>query len=170
LLGHGAPLVGVIEGQSGYCIPVKDAAWQAPRPLREVISYSTALSPLMARKARGGHDGSYISQEKIMGQTSTSTAIGNGPGNDSSGQSQQATGGSGGEQLTHDMKDTNTDQPVTKPAGNRQSAQEGSEGSAATASNRTAQDTRSRQAGSTGTGLGARETGGNQDEFDMPKE
>jgi len=92
-----------------------------------------------------------------MGQTAIGT------GNDSSPPSQQETGGNGGEQLTHDMKDSNTDQP----AGKRQSAEPGS---AATASNRTAQDTRSQQAGSTGTGLGARETGGNQDEFDMPKE
>jgi hypothetical protein len=111
---------------------------------------------LMTRRRACANMVAYF-KETAMGQT----AIGS--GNDSSPPSQQKTGGNGGEQLTHDMKDTNTDQPASK----RQSAEPGS---AATASNRTAQDTRSQQAGSTGTGLGAKQTGGNQDEFDMPKE
>lgn len=99
--------------------------------------------------------------------TSPNTSVGNSAGNDSSTQSQQATGGNGGDQLTQNTADTRSDQPVSAPAGNRQAGQPDSD---ATASNRTAQDTRAKQAGSTGTGLGAAETGGNQDEFDMPKE
>jgi hypothetical protein len=43
-------------------------------------------------------------------------------------------------------------------------------GSAATASTRGPQDTRSRQAGGTATGLGAPETGANQSPSDFPKE
>lgn len=97
----------------------------------------------------------------------TTTSVGNGSGNDSSPQSQQSTGGNGGEQLTQNNAEQRTDQPVKAPAGNRQAGQPDTD---ATASNRTAQDTRGNQAGSTGTGLGAAETGGNQDEFDMPKE
>lgn len=89
------------------------------------------------------------------------------PGNPS----QRETGGSGGAQLTHGINDTNSDAKIdprlTSADGNRQSDQSGSD---ATAANRTAQDTRANQAGSTGTGLGAAQTGGNQDEFDMPKE
>lgn len=102
-----------------------------------------------------------------MSASSHTTSVGNGPDNDSSKQSQQATGGNGGAQLTQSNAEQRADQPVSAPAGNRQAGQQGSD---ATASNRTAQDTRGDQAGSTGTGLGAAETGGNQDEFDMPKE
>jgi hypothetical protein len=124
--------------------------------LRKAVSYKATLVLLMTLRPSRAMMVAYF-KETAMGQTAIGT------GNDSSPPSQQETGGNGGEQLTHDMKDTNTNQP----AGNRQSAEPGS---AATASNRTAQDTRSQQAGSTGTGLGAKETGGNQDEFDMPKE
>jgi hypothetical protein len=99
-----------------------------------------------------------------------STSVGNGAGNDSSAPSQQATGGNGGAQLTHNIDDTGTGERVDPPAGSRQSATPAGAATAATAANRTAQDTRSDQAGSTGTGLGAAQTGGNQDEFDMPKE
>lgn len=110
-----------------------------------------------------------------MQSNDTSTSVGNSPRNDSSAPSQQASGGSGGEQLTHSSvketgetrHDARTDQPISAPEGNRQASQPASD---ATAANRTAQDTRAKQAGSTGTGLGAAETGGNQDEFDMPKE
>jgi len=101
--------------------------------------------------------------------TSPSTSVGNGTDNDTSNASQQSTGGNGGDQLTQSNAEQRSDQPVSAPEGNRQ-AQPGQPDSDATASNRTAQDTRSNQAGSTGTGLGAAETGGNQDEFDMPKE
>ncbi|MDB5960015.1 MAG: hypothetical protein JWP59_1309 [Massilia sp.] len=105
-----------------------------------------------------------------MTSPSNTTSVGNGPDNDTKPRSQQATGGSGGDQLTQsnaENKDASrSDQPIAAPAGNRQA---GGPASDATASNRTAQDTRSDQAGSTGTGLGAAETGGNQ-EFDLPKE
>ena len=99
-----------------------------------------------------------------------STSVGSGAANDSSAPSQQATGGSGGAQLTHNISDTGTDQRVDKPDASRQATGAGNVASAATAANRTAQDTRGDQAGSTGTGLGAAQTGGNQDEYDMPKE
>jgi hypothetical protein len=106
-----------------------------------------------------------------MTSPSNTTSIGDGPDNDTKPRSQQATGGNGGEQLTQsnalDKDDSRSDQPIAAPAGNRQAASPSSD---ATASNRTAQDTRGDQAGSTGTGLGAPETGANQDEFDMPKE
>jgi hypothetical protein len=101
--------------------------------------------------------------------TSPSTSVGNGPDNDTSPPSRQATGGNGGDQLTQSNAEKRSDQPISAPEGNRQ-AQPGQPDRDATASNRTAQDTRGNQAGSTGTGLGAAETGGNQDEFDMPKE
>lgn len=103
-----------------------------------------------------------------MNTSGPNTSVGAGAGNDQAPQSQQESGGSGGEQLTHNINDTPdmarkeaTAVPVKRPA---------TPGGAATALNRTAQDTRGNQAGSTGTGLGATETGGNQDEFDMPKE
>lgn len=97
-----------------------------------------------------------------MSNPGHTTSVGN--ENDSSPSSQQATGGNGGAQLTQSNAETRADPASAKPAERRQA------GSDATAINRTAQDTRPEQAGSTGTGLGAAETGGNQDEFDMPKE
>jgi hypothetical protein len=97
----------------------------------------------------------------------TTTSVGNSAGNDNAPQSQQATGGNGGDQLTQNTGAIRRDQSNTAPAGNRQAGQPQTD---ATAANRTAQDTRSEQAGSTGTGLGAAEVGGNHDEYDMPKE
>lgn len=99
-----------------------------------------------------------------------STSVGAGPGNDSMGGSQKASGGSGGEQLTRSLHDTHSDAPSTPvdliddatPV-----APEGA-GSASTAATRGAQDTHSAQAGSTPTGLGAPETGANQQVSDLP--
>lgn len=102
-----------------------------------------------------------------MTTSNTTTSVGNSAGNDNAPQSQQATGGNGGEQLTQNTGNIRRDQADTAEAGNRQSGQPKTD---ATAANRTAQDTRGNQAGSSGTGLGAAEVGGNQDEFDMPKE
>ena len=111
-----------------------------------------------------------------MANSVPNTSVGAGRANDQAPQSQQETGGSGGQQLTHDINDTPDMGPNTAASpGNQQSGSQSARqseaaGSAATAANRTAQDTRGNQAGSTGTGLGAAQTGGNQDEFDMPKE
>ena len=110
-----------------------------------------------------------------MNHSVPDTSVRDGPDNDRAPQSQQASGGSGGEQLTHNINDTpdmRGSDSQAQPPGNRQSAGKdgGAPDSAATAANRTFQDTRGNQAGSTGTGLGAAQTGGNQDEFDMPKE
>ena len=99
-----------------------------------------------------------------------STSVGAGPGNDSMSGSQKGSGGSGGEQLTRSLEDTGSDAPSTKvdlideatPV-----APEGA-GSAATAATRGPQDTHSQQAGSTPTGLGAPETGANQQVSDLP--
>jgi hypothetical protein len=85
----------------------------------------------------------------------------------------QETGGSGGEALT---KPNNAEAapraPVSPEAGQRQrtggAAEPEGAGSDATAINRGYQDTRSRQASPGSTGLGAPETGGNQDERDLP--
>jgi hypothetical protein len=84
----------------------------------------------------------------------------------------QETGGSGGEALT---KPNNAEAapraPVSPEAGQRQrtggAAEPEGAGSDATAINRGYQDTRSSQASPGDTGLGAPETGGNQDEADL---
>ena len=76
------------------------------------------------------------------------------------------TGGSGGPALTKPRPE----EEAPSARGNRQRASdddaEGA-GTAATAINRGYQDTRSRQASPGSTGLGAPETGGNQDEDDL---
>jgi hypothetical protein len=81
------------------------------------------------------------------------------------------TGGSGGDALTKPRREETAPLSGTRQsgdAGNRQADEhtEG-EGTAATAINRGYQDTRSRQSGPQKTGLGAPETGGNQDEGDL---
>lgn len=107
-----------------------------------------------------------------------SQSVGPGPGDDRRGGlpgedgSQKETGGSGGEQLTRNLEDTGSADPmmpVDAGMDNKLPEPEGA-GTAATASTRGAQDTHSNQAGSTGTGLGARETGANQSASDFPKE
>jgi len=84
----------------------------------------------------------------------------------------QETGGSGGEQMT---KPKNAEAapraPVSSEAAQGQQQGDASQpegaGSDATAINRGYQDTRSSQASPGDTGLGAPETGGNQDEADL---
>lgn len=107
-----------------------------------------------------------------------SQSVGPGPGDDRRGGlpgadgSQKETGGSGGEQLTRNLEDTGSADPmmpVDAGMNNKLPEPEGA-GIAATAATRGAQDTRSNQAGSTGTGLGAPETGANQSASDFPKE
>lgn len=83
------------------------------------------------------------------------------------------TGGSGGDALTL-PKDLEAAPraPVSGEAAQRQQQGGGDEpegaGSAATAIGRGPQDTRSEQASPGSTGLGTPETGGNQDESDLP--
>lgn len=107
-----------------------------------------------------------------------SQSVGPGPGDDRRGGlpgpdgSQKETGGSGGEQLTRSLEDTGSADPmmpVDAGMNNKLPEPEGA-GTAATAATRGPQDTHSSQAGSTGTGLGAKETGANQSASDFPKE
>jgi hypothetical protein len=84
------------------------------------------------------------------------------------------TGGSGGRPLTQPRPEEEALSPrgasqsgaVGNRQGNPDDEAEGA-GTAATAINRGYQDTRSRQASPGSTGLGAPETGGNQDEDDL---
>jgi hypothetical protein len=104
-----------------------------------------------------------------------STSVRVGPANDLQGGprdrdgSQRASGGSG---LTRSLEDTGSAAPV-EPADEQTEApddvgaQVEAEGNAVTATNRGPQDTRSRQAGSVETGLGAPETGANQGPDDL---
>ena len=101
-----------------------------------------------------------------------SQSVGAGQENDSGGQSQRDSGGSG--QLTRNLEDADGEAPSTPaeligyaaPKGAGTVVPEGA-GTAATASTRGAQDTRASQAGSTSTGLGAPETGANQQASDL---
>lgn len=83
--------------------------------------------------------------------------------------SQRASGGSGGSQLTRGLDDTRSGAPSGAVGAAGDAAEEApeGEGSAVTAATRGAQDTHSRQAGSTPTGLGAPETGANQAPGDL---
>ena len=82
-------------------------------------------------------------------------------------ETQAETGGSGGAQLTHshgDDQDGSQDKSQAdsagKPAGDTDSdVQSGARG---------ALDTRPEQGGGTGTGIGSRESGGNQSQDDLP--
>ena len=78
------------------------------------------------------------------------------------------TGGSGVNQQSED-KDQQAAPGSGRPAdpGSRQGAEPEGAGTAATATARGAQDTRSSQAGRLPTGLGTPETGANQDERDL---
>jgi hypothetical protein len=102
---------------------------------------------------------------------SSDASVGVGPENDrrESEGSQRASGGSGGEQLTRSLEDTDSAAPSPPVERNGESEQEAPEGagSAATAATRGPQDTHSKQAGSTPTGLGAPETGANQEPRDL---
>ena len=98
-----------------------------------------------------------------------SQSVGAGQDNDSGEQSQRGSRGSGGgddAQLTHNLEDVDSEAPSTPAELIDEAAPEGA-GTAATASTRGAQDTRASQAGSTSTGLGAPETGANQQVSDL---
>jgi hypothetical protein len=88
------------------------------------------------------------------------------------------TGGSGGAPLTKPRKEETAESRQSTQAGERQGEREGGDpgrntpdaegaGTAATATGRGKQDTRSQQAGINQTGLGVPETGGNQSEQDL---
>jgi hypothetical protein len=102
-----------------------------------------------------------------------STSVGVGPANDArDGEgSQRATGGSGGPGLTRNLEDTGSGAPSDSAGeptvGPDDVGEQLAEGTDMTATNRGVQDTRSRQAGSTETGLGAPETGANQGPDDL---
>jgi hypothetical protein len=104
-----------------------------------------------------------------------SQSVGVGQGNDSHAPSQRDSGGSGGAQLTRNLEDLNVEAPSTPVEHVDEAAAQGAgseapegAGSAATAATRGFQDTHANQAGTTGTGLGAPETGGNQQASDLP--
>ena len=80
-------------------------------------------------------------------------------------ETQQETGGSGGDGLSRNQSGETTNAPSGAPAGAHQVE---AEGSAMTNIGRGPQDTRPNQASPTGTGLGTPETGGNQDARDLP--
>ncbi|WP_426109815.1 hypothetical protein [Massilia sp. PWRC2] len=105
-----------------------------------------------------------------MTSPSTTASVGNGADNDRSPPSQQDSGGNGGAQLTQSNALSAGAQSQSQlPGAPARKGQSGDGRTDATAANRTASDTGGDQAGSTGHGLGAAETGGNQDAFDMPK-
>ncbi|MBQ5945977.1 hypothetical protein [Massilia sp. ST3] len=86
-------------------------------------------------------------------------------------ETQQETGGSGGDGLTRNQSGETANAPASEAleAGNEDGGMAGEAGdSAMTHVNRGAQDTRSSQAGRTATGMGSPETGGNQTEGDLP--
>ena len=105
-------------------------------------------------------------------QNDPSTTLG--VGGDTSGQqgatpaheTQQETGGSGGDGLARNQVGDTTNAPDGGPAGTH--PQDQAPGSAMTHTARGAQDTRPDQASPTATGLGTPETGGNQAEGDLP--
>jgi hypothetical protein len=80
-------------------------------------------------------------------------------------ETQQETGGSGGDGLTRNQSGETANAPSGAAAPGRHVE---AEGSAMTNTGRGPQDTRPNQASPTGTGLGTPETGGNQDEADLP--
>lgn len=84
-------------------------------------------------------------------------------------ETQQETGGSGGDGLTRNQAGETRNAPSGAPAAERPPA--GTPGSAMTQPGRGPQDTRPNQAdpnAQTGAGLGTPETGGNQDASDLP--
>ena len=78
-------------------------------------------------------------------------------------ETQQETGGSGGDGLTRNQSGDTANAPTGKAGADQQAG-----GSAMTNTARGAQDTRAAQAGGSATGLGTPETGGNQSAEDLP--
>jgi hypothetical protein len=84
-------------------------------------------------------------------------------------ETQQETGGSGGAQLTHSTGEIDKAPGTAADAGaDPVDASAEADTSAMMSHARGALDTTAQQAGGTGTGLGARETGANQSEKDLP--
>lgn len=84
-------------------------------------------------------------------------------------ETQQETGGSGGAQLTHSTGEIDRAPGTAADEGaDPVDASAEADTSAMMSHARGALDTTAQQAGGTGTGLGARETGANQSEKDLP--
>lgn len=81
-------------------------------------------------------------------------------------ETQQETGGSGGDGLSRNQAGDTTNAPDGGPVATHPAP--GDSGSAMTHAARGPQDTHQDQAGKTRTGLGTPETGGNQSEGDLP--
>lgn len=140
-----------------------------------VLSYSAAPCPPTAGGGGSAHDSAgstmnIIAKGIVMGTQNAagggSQSVGSGRDNDSGEQSQRGSGGSGGAQPTRNLEDVDGEALSTPAELIDEAAPEGA-GTAATASTRGAQDTHASQAGSTSTGLGAPETGANQQMSDL---
>lgn len=81
-------------------------------------------------------------------------------------ETQQETGGSGGDGLSRNQSGETANAPTGETG--QHSVQDDTADSAMTHATRGPQDTHAHQAGGTGTGLGAPETGGNHDQGDLP--
>ena len=91
------------------------------------------------------------------GSSGGNVSVGVGVTSDSDGASQQASGGSGGSQLTRSLDDTGSaapSKPVDTAPGEPAAEPEGA-GSAVTSATRGPQDTHSQQGGFSATGVGA---------------
>jgi hypothetical protein len=123
----------------------------------------------MATQATHGQTGSQHASTTLGVGCRTSGEAGATPGHET----QQETGGSGGAQLTHSTGEIEVPpgQQADRTAAGTESAPEPrpeAEDSALQSGARGAFDTRSRQGGGTGTGLGTPETGANQSPEDLP--
>ena len=84
-------------------------------------------------------------------------------------ETQQETGGGGGDGLARNQSGGTANAPTGTAVGDKQAGTEKQPGdSAMTNTARGAQDTRAAQAGGNDTGLGTPETGGNQSAEDLP--
>jgi hypothetical protein len=120
----------------------------------------------MATQASNATTGSHNAASTTLGLGGiTSGEAGATPGHET----MQETGGSGGPQLTQSTGeiDTAPGQRAANPPPEPECSPE-ADGSAVQSHSRGALDTRSHQAGGTGTGLGMPETGANQSPEDLP--
>ena len=120
----------------------------------------------MATQAQNGSTGTPDAGSASVGIGGTTSGQ---AGATPSHETQQETGGSGGAQLTHSTGEIEA-APGTTPDGTPAApdASVEADDSAMQSNSRGALDTRAQQGGGTGTGLGARETGANQSEEDLP--
>ena len=120
----------------------------------------------MATQAQNGSTGTPDAASASVGIGGTTSGQ---AGATPSHETQQETGGSGGAQLTHSTGEIDA-APGTTPDGTPAEPEAPGEvdDSAMQSKSRGALDTRAQQGGGTGSGLGARETGANQAEDDLP--